>query len=37
MPYIYAGILFNVSMAWLENNCEGDTTAIAESIVDAIY
>lgn len=37
MPYIYAGILFNVSMAWLENNCEGDTAAIAESIVDAIY
>ena len=36
-PYLYAGMLFNVSMAWLDNDCKEDIDAIAELIVNAIY
>lgn len=35
-PYIYAGMLFNVSMAWLENDCAEDADSLAESMVGAI-
>ncbi len=36
-PYLYAGMLFNVSMAWLENGCEGSAEELARSMVEAIY
>ncbi len=36
-PYIYAGMLFNVSMAWLENDCKDNVEDLSRIIVDAIY
>lgn len=36
-PYLYAGMLFNVSMAWLDEDCKGSAQALAETIVNAIY
>ena len=36
-PYLYAGMLFNVSMAWLDNDCEEDVKVLADLIVNAIY
>lgn len=36
-PYLYAGMLFNISMAWLDNDCKDDITSLAEMIVNAIY
>ncbi len=36
-PYLYSGMLFNVSMAWLDNDCEEDINYLAETIVNAIY
>lgn len=36
-PYLYAGMLFNVSMAWLDNECKEDINDIAEMIVNSIY
>lgn len=36
-PYIYAGMLFNVSMAWLDNDCKESAEALAQAFVDAIY
>lgn len=36
-PYIYAGMLFNVSMAWLENGCKDNVEDLSRIIVDAIY
>lgn len=36
-PYIYAGMLFNVSMAWLDNDCEEQVETLAQSFVNAIY
>ncbi len=36
-PYLYAGMLFNVSMAWLDNDCNEDIDALSEMIVNAIY
>ena len=36
-PYLYAGMLFNVSMAWLDNDCAEDINSLAEMIVNAIY
>ncbi len=36
-PYLYAGMLFNVSMAWLDNDCKEDIDTLAETIVSAIY
>mgnify|MGYP004645210681 FL=1 len=35
-PYLYSGMLFNVSMAWLNNDCKEDIKDIAEMIVNAI-
>lgn len=36
-PYLYSGMLFNVSMAWLDNDCRDDINSLAEMIVNAIY
>lgn len=36
-PYLYAGMLFNVSMAWLDHDCNQETTTIADMIVSSIY
>lgn len=36
-PLIYAGMLFNVSMAWLDNDCADDPADLARLIVDSIY
>ena len=36
-PYLYAGMLFNISMRWLDNNCDEDEKKLAEIIVNAIY
>lgn len=36
-PFIYAGMLFNVSMAWLDGNCVEPVDKLAEALVDAIY
>lgn len=36
-PYLYSGMLFNVSMAWLDNDCKEDINSLAETIVNAIY
>lgn len=35
--YIYAGLLFNVSMAWLDNDCAEPAEELAKSVVEAIY
>ncbi len=35
--YLYAGMLFNISMAWLDNDCKEDINGLAEIIVNAIY
>ncbi len=36
-PYLYAGMLYNVSMAWLDNDCKDDINALAEMVIGAIY
>lgn len=36
-PYLYAGMVFNVSMAWLENDCSDSIDELAKMIVNAIY
>lgn len=36
-PYLYAGMIFNVSMAWLDNGCKEPAETLAETVVDAIY
>ncbi len=36
-PYLYAGMLFNISMQWLDKNCEENPETLAQVIVDAIY
>ena len=36
-PYIYAGMLFNVTIAWLDNDCKDTISDLAEIIVNAIY
>lgn len=36
-PYLYAGMLFNVSMAWLDNDCDEPIEALANALIDAIY
>ena len=37
LPYLYAGMLYNVSMQWLEDDCREEIGLLAELIVDAIY
>ncbi len=36
-PYLYSGMLFNVSMEWLDNDCAESIDSLAQDIVDAIY
>ena len=36
-PTLYAGMLFNVSMKWLDEDCREDISKLAELIIDAIY
>ncbi len=36
-PYLYAGMLYNVSFAWLDNDCRESPHTLAESVVGAIY
>lgn len=36
-PFIYSGMLFNVSMTWLDNDCKEDVNDLADIIVSAIY
>lgn len=36
-PYLYSGMLFNVSMKWLDEDCKEDRNKLAELIVDSIY
>lgn len=35
-PYLFAGMIFNVSMAWLDNGCEGSAEELAKMFVDCI-
>ncbi len=35
-PYLFAGMIFNVSMAWLDEGCEGSVDKIAEIFVESI-
>lgn len=37
LPYLYAGMLYNISIKWLEDNCAEEITDMATLIVDAIY
>lgn len=37
LPYIYSGMLYNVSMKWLEDDCAEAISVMAELIVDAVY
>ena len=37
LPYLYAGMLYNVSMKWLEGDCTEDITTLATLIVNAVY
>lgn len=36
-PYLYAGMLFNVSMAWLDRDCDESPRQLAQIFVNAIY
>lgn len=36
-PYLYAGMVFNVSMLWLDNDCADSIETLAETMIDAIY
>lgn len=36
-PYLYAGMLYNVSMAWLNNGCAEQPADVAQALVDAIF
>lgn len=36
-PYIYSGMLFNVSMAWLDEDCSEPVEKLSELIVNSIY
>ena len=36
-PYIYAGMLFNVSMKWLEDDCKEPVESLSKTIVNAVY
>ena len=37
LPYLYAGMLYNVSMAWLNNGCAEQPADVAQALVDAIF
>ena len=35
-PYLFAGMIFNVSMAWLDNDCREPVGQIAELFIDQL-
>ena len=35
-PYLFAGTIFNVSMAWLDNDCKEPVEQIAEMFIEPI-
>lgn len=37
LPYVYAGMLFNVSMAWLDDGCITSPAELAETVLNAVY
>ena len=37
LPYVYAGMLFNVSMAWLDEGCLTPPAELAATVVNAVY
>lgn len=37
VPYIYAGMIFNVSFAWLDGDCKDPVDELAQTVVNAIY
>lgn len=37
IPLGYSGMLFNISMAWLDNDCSEPVEELANNIVDTIY
>lgn len=37
LPYAYSGMLFNMSMAWLDGDCKEEIDDLARTLVDAIY
>lgn len=36
-PYLYAGMLFNISMAWLDDDCKEEIDKLSQTIVNAVY
>ena len=36
-PYLYAGMLFNVSMAWLDKDCKEQPEQLAQTMIDVIF
>lgn len=36
-PFLYAGMLFNVSMLWLDDDCAEDIDRLAEIMVDSVF
>lgn len=36
-PYLFAGMIFNVSMAWLDNGCNEQVDKLAEMFADTIH
>lgn len=36
-PFLYAGMLFNVSMAWLDDDCRGEVADLTAMMTDAIF
>ena len=36
-PLLYAGMLYNVSMAWLDEDCKTSVDDLSNLIIDAIY
>ena len=36
-PYCYAGMLFDVSMAWLDRDCADAIEELSETVLNAIY
>lgn len=37
LPYLYSGMLFNVSIKWLDNDCKEPVKTLAQMVVNAIY
>lgn len=37
LPYVYSGMLFNVSMAWLDDGCNTPPAELAATVVNAVY